>query len=81
MPAHFKFSTLRLVEWIVQKKLRRFVVNRLSTKTAKSFAHFAFFARQFYQTSTGPFGTGICSRRVEAGSASRMKDATIGRRV
>src|SRR5439155_27224986 len=30
----------------------------------------------FHQTSTGPFGTGICSRRPTAGSV--MKEATSG---
>ena len=34
------------------------------------------FAQSFHHTSTGPFGTGICSRIVEVGS--RMNDATIG---
>jgi hypothetical protein len=61
-----------------EKVVWKFVVKHLLTKAANSFVHFASFARQLYQISTGPRGTGICSRCVEAGSVSRMNDATIG---
>lgn len=36
------------------------------------------FARQPHHTSTGPFGTGMFSRRATAGTSVCMKDATIG---
>jgi len=32
--------------------------------------------KPYHQTSTGPFGTGMCVRVIESGS--RMKDATSG---
>jgi hypothetical protein len=53
------------------------IVGKTATEDlpGSSFSH-SLDQKAFYHTSTGPFGTGICSRVVEAGS--RMKEATIG---